>query len=93
MVRLIFKPRGLISPINVKIKLELPRNLINQWNLWKNSVLNLSSITVLRRINFKSTETQKEKLYTFLGASSKTCGPAAYINVINTKPKYCSLFS
>ena len=60
MVSSIFDPMGLISPIIVKAKLlideiwrrslgwdeELPRDLIDQWNLWKNSVLKLPSLAV-----------------------------------------------
>ena len=67
MVSSIFDPMGLISPIIVKVKLliqeiwrrslgwdeELPRYLIDQWNLWKNSVLKLSSLAVPRWVDFK----------------------------------------
>ena len=66
MVSSIFDPMGLISPIIVNSELliqeiwrrsigwdeELPRDLIDQWNLWKNPVLKLSSLAVPRWINF-----------------------------------------
>ena len=76
MVSSIFDPMGLISPIIVKAKLliqeiwrrslgwdkKLPRDLNDQWNLWKNLVLKLPSLAVPRRINFKSTETKKSRI-------------------------------
>ena len=88
MVSSIFDPMELISPIIVKAKLliqeiwrrslgwdeELPRDLTDQWNLWKNSVLKLSSLAVPRWINFKSTETKKVELHIFADASSKAYG-------------------
>ena len=96
MVNSIFNHMGLISPINVKAKLliqeirrrslgwdkELPRDLIDQWNLRKNSVVNLSSFTVTRLVNFKSTETEKVELHLFTDASVKVYGATAYINLI-----------
>ena len=105
MVSLIFDPMGLISPIIVKAKLliqeiwrrslgwdeKLPRDLTDQWNLWKNSVLKLSSLAVPRWINFKSTETKKVELHRFAEGSCKAYGTAAYINVINTNSKHCNL--
>ena len=70
---------------------ELPRDLTDQWNLWKNSVLKLSSLAVPRWINFKSTETKKVELHIFADASSKAYGAAAYVNVVNTNSKHCNL--
>ena len=101
MVSSIFDPMGLISPITVKAKLliqeiwrrslgwdeKLPRDLTDQWNLWKNSVLKLSSLAVPRWIHFKSTEIKKVELYIFADASSKAYGTAAYVNVVNTNSK------
>ena len=74
MVISIIDPMELISPIIVKEKLliqeiwrrslgwdkELPRDLSDQWNLWKNSVLMLSSLAVPRCINWNIKE-KKEK--------------------------------
>ena len=105
MISSIFDPMGLISPITVKAKLliqeiwirslgwdeELPRDLIDQWNLWKNSVLKLSSSALQRWINFKSTETEKTEFHIFADASSKAYGAAAYVNLINTNSKNCNL--
>ena len=58
---------------------------------WKNSVLKLSSLALLRWINFKSIETKKVELQIFADASSKAYGAAAYINVTNTNSKHCNL--
>ena len=80
MVSSIFDPMGLISPIIVKAKLliqeiwrrslewdeELPRDLMDQWNLWKNLVLKFPSLAVPRWINFESTETKKTNLQSYL---------------------------
>ena len=104
MVSLIFDPMGLISPIIVKAKHlikeiwrrsigwneELPKDLIDQWNLWKNSVLKLLPITVPKWVNFKSTETQKTEIDIFAYASSKAYGAAVFVSVINTNLKHCS---
>ena len=74
-----------ISPGNLSPKYEeLPRDLIDQWNLWKKSVLKLSSLAVQRWINFKSTETEKTEFHIFADASSKVYGAAAYVNLRNT---------
>ena len=74
-----------ISPGNLSPKYEeLLRDLIDQWNLWKKSVLKLSSLAVQRWINFKSTETEKTEFHIFADASSKVYGAAAYVNLRNT---------
>lgn len=105
MISSIFGSMGLISAIIVKAKFliqeiwrrslgrdeESPRYLIDQWNLWKNSVLKLSSITVPWWVNFKSTETQKLEIDIFADASSKAYGASAFISVKNTSLKYCNL--
>ena len=70
---------------------KLPRDLTDQWNLWNNLVLKLSSLAVPRWINFKSTETKKVELHIFADASSKAYGAAAYVSVINTNSKHCNL--
>ena len=57
---------------------KIAERLNYQWNLWKNSVLKLSSLAVPRWINFKSTGTKKVELHIFADASSK-----AYVNVVN----------
>ena len=107
MVSSIFDPMGLISSIIVKAKLliqeiwrrtlgwdeELPGDLTDQWNLWKNSVLKLSSLAVQRWIDFKSTEAKKGELHLFADASSKAYGvtATAYVNAVNTNSKHCNL--
>ena len=81
-----------ISPGNLSPKYEeLLRDLIDQWNLWKKSVLKLSSLAVQRWINFKSTETEKTEFHIFADASSKVYGAAAYVNLRNTNSKSCNL--
>ena len=75
MVSSIFNPMGLISLIIVQAKFliqeiwrrslgwdeQLARDLIDQWNSWKNSVLKLPSLAVPSWVNSKSTETEKEE--------------------------------
>ena len=63
---------------------ELSRDLIDQWNLWKNLILKLSSLAVARWVNFKLTETEKVELHIFADASSKAYIAAAYISLIKT---------
>ena len=96
MVNSTFNRIGLISPINVKAKLliqeirrrslgwdkELPIDLIDQWNLRKNSTVYLPSFAVPRLVNFQSTETEKVELHLFTDASIKVYGATAYINLI-----------
>ena len=77
MISSIFGSMGLISAIIVKAKFliqeiwrrslgwdkDLPRDLIDQWNLWKNSVVKFSSIILTRCFSFKSAETKKVEFY------------------------------
>ena len=105
MVSSIFDPMGLFAPEIVNAKLliqelwrrgldwdeQIPDDLKNQWNLWKHSVLKLSSISVPRWIKFKTSDTQTVELHIFADASSKAYGAAAYIKITNLSSSHCNL--
>ena len=67
-ISLIFDPMSLIAPTIVKIKLliqelwrrgldwdnKIPDDLLRQWNIWKQSAVKLSSLSIPHWINFSS---------------------------------------
>ena len=100
----IFNPMGLIAPVIVKIKLliqelwkrgldwdtKIPDDLLRQWDIWKQNVAKLSSLSIPRWINFSS-NSEVVELYIFAEASSVAYGTAAYIKLVYQNSTSCSL--